>query len=304
MSQPPNNSTAASPNSGVSRCRFDTVVVVGVGLLGGSVALAARQRGIVRRVIGVGRTAPRLEQAREAGLLDAISTDLVAAAAQADLLIFATPVNLIVAGVREAALACRPGTLITDVGSTKAHLCRELSAGLPDTATFIGSHPLAGSEKQGWEHSRADLFDGRVCVVTPTESSRRDEVARLTAFWQAIGMSVVEMSPEAHDRALAQTSHVPHVVASALARTLADENRSLAATGFADTTRIAAGDPNVWVPILLDNRAAVLASLDEFSTQLAAIRAAIAQGNADDIRRLWDQGKTIREQLKIRRVAE
>lgn len=303
MSQTAANSNAV-PNSGSSRCRFDTLVVVGVGLLGGSVALAARQRGIVRRVIGVGRTAARLEQARDARVLDDISTDLVAAASQADLLIFATPVNLIVAGVREVASTCRPETLITDVGSTKAHLCRTLSMGLPDSATFIGSHPLAGSEKQGWEHSRADLFEGRVCVVTPTETSRRDEVARVTAFWQAIGMSVVEMSPEAHDRALAQTSHVPHVVASALARTLADENRSLAATGFADTTRIAAGDPNVWVPILLDNRDAVLASLDEFSTQVAALREALIRGDADEIRRLWEQGKSIREQLKVRRVAE
>ena len=304
MSQPPTNSTAAAPIHGTSRCRFDTLVVVGVGLLGGSVALAARQRGIVRRVIGVGRTAPRLEQARDARVLGDISTDLVAAAAQADLLIFAPPVISSVAGVREAATVCRPGTLITDGGSTKAHLCRELSAGLPNDTAFIGSHPLAGSEKQGWEHSRADLFDGRVCVVTPTETSRRDEIARLTAFWQAIGMSVVEMSPEAHDRALAQTSHVPHVVASALARTLADENRSLAATGFADTTRIAAGDPNVWVPILLDNRAAVLDSLDEFTTQVAALREALIRGDADEIRRLWEQGKSIREQLKVRRVAE
>ena len=304
MSQPPTKSTAVIPIPDASRCRFDTLVVVGVGLLGGSIALAARQRGIVRRVIGVGRTAPRLEQARDARVLDDVSTDLVAAATQADLLIFATPVNLIVAGVREAASACRPGTLITDVGSTKAHLCRELSAGLPNSAAFIGSHPLAGSEKQGWEHSRADLFDGRVCVVTPTETSRRDEITRLTAFWQAIGMSVVEMSPEAHDRALAQTSHVPHVVASALARTLTDENRSLAATGFADTTRIAAGDPNVWVPILLDNRDAVLASLDEFSNQVAALRESLIRGDADEIRRLWEQGKAIREQLKIRRGAE
>jgi prephenate dehydrogenase len=304
MIQPPSNSMPPVGSGRDGPCLFDTLAVVGVGLLGGSVALAARQRGIVRRVIGVGRTAARLQQARDANVLDEISTDLVAAAAQADLLIFATPVNLIVAGVREVASACRPGTLITDVGSTKANLCCELSAGLSNTATFIGSHPLAGSEKQGWEHSRADLFDGRVCVVTPIENSPRDEVTRLTAFWQAIGMSVVEMSPEAHDRALAQTSHVPHVVASALARTLADENRSLAATGFADTTRIAAGDPNVWVPILLDNRDAVLASLDSFSSQIAAFHEALSHGNADELRHLWEHGKAIREQLKVRRVAE
>ena len=137
MNQPPTNSTFAAPIPSASRCRFDTLAIVGVGLLGGSVALAARQCGIVRRVIGVGRTPARLEQARDANVLDDVSTDLVAAAAQADLLIFATPVNLIVAGVREVASICRPGTLITDVGSTKAHLCRELSSGLPDAVTFI-----------------------------------------------------------------------------------------------------------------------------------------------------------------------
>lgn len=304
MSHPADNSTTTGPYRSNARRQFDTLTVVGVGLLGGSVAIASKQRGLVRQVIGVGRDAARLEQARRAGVLDEMSLDLVAAAAQTELLVFATPVNLIVAGVREAAVVCRPGTILTDVGSTKARLCRELASGLPDGVTFVGSHPLAGSEKQGWEHSRADLFEGRVCVVTPTETSSRDEVARLTAFWEAIGMTVVEMTPEAHDRTLAQTSHVPHVVASALARTLADENRSLAATGFADTTRIAAGDPNVWVPILLDNRDAVLHSLDDFSTQIAAFRDALARGDADELHRLWQQGKAIRERLKVRRVIE
>ena len=283
---------------------FETLTIVGVGLLGGSIARAAKQRGQVQRVIGVGRSAARLDQARQTGLIDDIQTDLLQAAAQSDLMIFATPVNLIVPGVREAATACRPGTLITDVGSTKSHLCRELATGLPKGLTFVGSHPLAGSHLQGWEHAHADLFEGRVCVVTPIESSSRDTVARLTAFWHAIGMSVLEMSPEAHDSALAQSSHVPHVVASALAQTLADENRLLAATGFADTTRIAAGDPQVWVPILMDNRDAVLARLDEFSAQVAAFREALARGDADELRRLWERGKAIREQLQVRRVAE
>lgn len=280
---------------------FESLTIVGVGLLGGSVALAAKQRGVVRRVVGVGRSAARLKQAQDAGLIDDFRTDLVQAAAESDLVIFSTPVNLIVPGVREAATECRPGTLITDVGSTKGNLCRELSSGLPDRVMFVGSHPLAGSEKQGWEYSRADLFAGRVCVVTPTESSPRKVVERLAAFWQAIGMSVVEMTPEGHDDALAQTSHVPHVVASALARTLADENRSLAATGFADTTRIAAGDPQVWVPILMDNRDAILARLDEFSSQVATFREALARRDEEELRRLWERGQAIREQLPVQR---
>lgn len=283
---------------------FETLTIVGVGLLGGSIARAAKQRGLVQRVIGVGRSAARLEQAQQSGLIDDIHTDLLQAAAQSDLMIFATPVDLIVPGVREAATTCRPGTLLTDVGSTKSHLCRELASGLPNGISFVGSHPLAGSHLQGWEHARADLFEGRVCVVTPIDTSPRSTVEKLTSFWQAIGMTVLEMSPEAHDSALAQSSHVPHVVASALAQTLSEENRSLAATGFADTTRIAAGDPQVWVPILMDNRNAVLARLDEFSSQVAAFREALVSGDAEELRRLWERGKAIREQLQVRRVAE
>jgi prephenate dehydrogenase len=283
---------------------FDTLTIVGVGLLGGSIARAAKQRGLVRRVIGVGRNAVRLEQARQGGLLDEIQTDLLQVAAQSDLMVFATPVNLIVPKVREAATTCRPETLLTDVGSTKSHICRELATGLPPELAFVGSHPLAGSHLQGWEHARTDLFEGRVCVVTPIETSPQNTVERLTSFWRAIGMTVLEMSPETHDRALAQTSHVPHVVASALAQTLAEEHRSLAATGFADTTRIAAGDPQVWVPILMDNRNAVLARLDEFASQVTAFREALDRGDADELRRLWERGKAIREQLQVRRVAE
>ena len=287
---------------------FDTLAIVGVGLLGGSVARAAKQRGLVRRIIGVGRNAARLETARTAGVIDVAETSLTQAASEADLLIFATPVDRIVAGVREAAAACRVGTILTDVGSTKGHLCRELATGLPTYVTFIGSHPLAGSEKQGWEHSLSDLFDGRVCVVTPVSETSGSEqsasVSRLTNFWQRIGMRVIELSPEAHDRALAQTSHVPHVVASALARTLEESNRSFAATGFADTTRIAAGDPDVWVPILLDNSAAILASLDDYSQQLQAFREALTARDADTLHRLWDHGKAVRDSIRIRRVAD
>jgi prephenate dehydrogenase len=295
------SATAETTNTLLARSAepvFDSLAVVGVGLLGGSVALAAKRYGTIRRVIGVGRNAARLMQAQAAGVIDETAADLRNAASRADLLVFATPVQLIVPGVREAAKAARSGTVITDVGSTKARICRELSSGLPDGVTFVGSHPLAGSEKQGWEHARADLFDGRVCVVTSSEK------VCLTDFWRAIGMTVIEMSPEAHDRALAQTSHVPHAIASALARTLADENRPLAATGFADSTRIAAGDPNVWVPILLDNADAVLMSLDVFSAELSALREALARRDATKIRELWERGKTVREAIKVRRIDE
>lgn len=298
------NSASAVADSTQPPPLFETLVIVGVGLLGGSVALAAKRRGIVRRVIGAGRNTQRLDAACSAGIIDAVAGSLAEAAAQADLLINALPVDLIAVSVREAAAACRPGTLITDVGSTKGRLCADLLDGLPDGVSFVGSHPLAGSEKQGWEAAQADLFDGRVCVVTPHESTSRDAVSRLAGFWQGLGMTVIEMSPEAHDQALAQTSHVPHVVASALALTLSDNNRDFAASGFADTTRIAASDPNVWIPILLANRDAVLHGLDDVSSQIALFREALTRADARELHRLWQRGKAIREQLPVRRSGE
>jgi prephenate dehydrogenase len=146
---------------------------------------------------------------------------------------------------------------------------------MPPGVTLIGSHPIAGSEKQGCGHASADLFDGRVCVLTPVGSTPRHEVERLTAFWQSLGMTVVEMSAEAHDQALAQTSHVPHVVAAALAAALAPENRQLTAGGFQDSTRIAGGDPELWTAILMSNADQVAAGIRGFSDCLGALLRAL-----------------------------
>lgn len=280
---------------------FDTVAIVGVGLIGGSLALAAKQRGVVRRIIGVGRNPARLSAAQAAGMLDEIHTDLKQAAAQADLVVLATPVDLIVAAALDATSVCRSNAILTDVGSTKARICRELEKTLPRGATFLGSHPLAGSEKHGWEHARGDLLEGRTCVITPTDVTPAAACQTLSAFWQRLGMRVLEMSPEDHDTAVAQSSHLPHVVASALARTLSPENRALAATGFADTTRIAASDPDVWIPILLDNSDAVLSSLSLFGSELTAFQHALSQRDAVAMRELWLRGKATRDAIHVRR---
>src|SRR5262249_28646432 len=155
----------------------------------------------------------RLHAARRRGIIDEGTVDLSAAAARADLLVFCSPVDVIAGGVHEAAGACRPGTLITDAGSVKACLCRELAKGLAPQVEFVGAHPLAGSEKQGFEHANARLFERRICVVTPSGTNSRRAVARIAAFWKKLGSTMLEMSPEAHDRALAETSHLPHLVA-------------------------------------------------------------------------------------------
>jgi prephenate dehydrogenase len=274
---------------------FGTIAIVGVGLIGGSIALAAKSRGVAQTVIGVGRNALRLEQARRAGIIDEGLVDPTAAARRADLLVFCTPVDRIAAGVREAAQTCCEGTLITDVGSIKGSIARGLAVGLPGGVAFVGSHPLAGSEQQGFQNADARLFENRICVVTPLVDSLPLAVEKIARFWEGLGMTVVEMTPEAHDAALAETSHFPHLAAAALAGTLSAENVSLAASGFRDTTRIASGDPDLWTAIFLANRRPVLASLTKFDQVLAEFRQALEHNDAEGLKKLLVAAKENRE---------
>jgi cyclohexadieny/prephenate dehydrogenase len=271
----------------------ETVVIVGVGLIGGSLAAALRQRGVARTVIGVGRDVSRLQAAKRAGLIDDATTDLATAVARADVIVFCTPVDRVVEGVRLASQHVRPGALITDAGSVKQPICDALA----DLAQFVGSHPIAGSHRQGFEAADANLFDGRMCVLTPLSSATESRVERLDQFWRAVGMRTKSMSPTAHDRALAMTSHLPHVVASALAATLADDNRPLTGTGFRDTTRVAEGDSELWTGILLQNAENVLVGIDEVQHQLTAFREALVAGDVPRVRQLLTDGKHRREQL-------
>lgn len=270
-----------------------TVVIVGVGLIGGSLAAALRDRNAVNRIIGVGRDAGRLNQARAVGLIDEISTDLSQSAPLADVIVFCTPVDRVAEGVRLASAYARPGTLLTDAGSVKQPICDALA----DIADFVGSHPIAGSHRQGFEAADAQLFEGRLCVLTPLPSNTATQIDRLDRFWKGVGMRTTRMSPSDHDRALAMTSHLPHVVAAALARTLVSENRPLTGTGFRDTTRIAAGDPELWTGILLQNAQHVADGIESVQQQLREFQDALSSGNADRIRQLLVDGQQQRSAL-------
>lgn len=295
----------------------ETVVIVGVGLIGGSLAAAVRQRKIAHRVIGVGRDASRLEAAQKAGLIDEGSIDLAEVARRANLIVFCTPVERVAEGVRAAvadaasvgsdagsihhegtridarALTTNAQLLITDAGSVKGPICESLA----DVPNFIGAHPIAGSHRQGFEAADANLFDGKVCVLTPLPSVEQNRVHRLKQFWKAVGMKTVTMTPDDHDRVLAMTSHLPHVVASSLAATLSPENHSLTGTGFRDTTRVAAGDPTLWSGILLNNVSHVVAGIDEVQHRLESFRTALKLGNADVLKQLLEEGRANREAL-------
>lgn len=276
--------------------QYGTVAIVGVGLIGGSIGLALRQRGLSDEVVGIGRRAESLDLARHAGAVTRTTVDLAEGVAQAELVVVCTPVEQIVPLVRAAA-AGAPTALITDAGSTKARIVADLAADVAGGLRFVGSHPLAGSEKRGPAEARGDLFEGRVTIVAPDESTRSDDVSATIAFWTALGSRVLTMSPARHDEILAATSHVPHVIAAALAAATPGGDLEFAAGGFRDTTRIAAGDAELWVQILLDNREHVLTALDRFERSAARFRAAIERGDRAQLAQLLAEAKQQRDAL-------
>lgn len=275
--------------------RVDTVAIIGVGLIGGSIGLALRRRKLARNVIGIGRRESSLSIARDRGAVTSATTVLNQGVADAELVVVATPVDQIVDHVRQAAAHCRPGALITDVGSTKTSIVEMLDGELERDVEFVGSHPLAGGEKAGPDFSRDDLFDGCVVIVTPTERTPPSAVERTVGFWTSLGASVCQMSPSAHDGAVAATSHLPHIVASTLAAATPQECLALVASGWRDTTRVAAGSPRLWEQILRQNRPRVLQSLDEFAKVLDSFRDALQRDDAERIAKILETGKRNRD---------
>jgi cyclohexadieny/prephenate dehydrogenase len=274
---------------------LERLVVVGVGLLGGSVARAALERGVAREVVGLGRNAEKLAAIVEAGMLSDASTDGVAACRDADLVVVCTPVDRIAEDVQEVAAACNCPTLITDAGSTKGNVVAALPAKLPGGCRFVGSHPLAGSEKTGAEHANAELFVGRMVILTPAADSDAADVARLESFWTALGARVCRMDVDAHDRTLAATSHVPHVVAAALALATNPNCLQLTAGGWLDCTRIAGADALLWQAIFAANRSHILKALDGFEKTLALLREAIAADDAERVVKLLADARMTRQ---------
>lgn len=281
---------------------FDTVAIIGVGLIGGSLGMALRERRLCRQVLGIPRRADTIREALSTGAIDAGTTDL-SRAGEAELVVLAPPVLQIEPLVQAVAPYLRPGTLVTDVGSTKAALMRSLPALLPDGVDLVGGHPMAGSEKGGVLAGRADLFEGAIWVLTRGPRTRLENVERMAALVRRLGATPVEMEPELHDDAVARISHLPHVVAAALAESAgqgalpAEVLRLLVAGGFRSTTRIAASPPEMWRDVCLTNREAILASLDDFEGALARFRAGLEAGSAEDLLEAFTRGKAARDFL-------
>ena len=280
---------------------IERLAIVGIGLLGGSVAKAARASGLAREIVGIGRVRARLEPAVRDGALDRATTDLREGLAGADFVVLAAPVL-----TNEALLArvwplAESVAIVTDVGSTKAALVRAAQRlGGTRPLAFIGSHPMAGSEQSGYAVARADLFRGATVIVTPTDASEPRALKTVTAFWEAVGARVAPLDPEAHDRVVAAISHLPHLVADALVdAVLAFEPNALsfAARGFKDSTRIAASDPAMWQEIFVGNRDALLASLAAFRRVLDDLEALVRSGDAAALEAALARIKRARESV-------
>lgn len=271
--------------------QFDCVTIVGVGLIGGSLGMALKQHGLARRIVGLGRNPVRLEQAAALGAIDFGTGDLRNAVRDSDLVVLCTTVGNILESVNSVLSATTRDAVVTDVGSTKSAIVNAARS-----PRFVGGHPMAGSERTGVEAASAELFQNATWALTPTEDTDQKALYLVRAMAQKIGANTLLISPEAHDAMVAITSHLPHVLASALMRQ-AHETRSrrpevtsLSAGSFADLTRIAASSPELWRDVCLSNREAVLNALNAFRGQLDMLQSAIADANGTDIESFFSSG--------------
>lgn len=284
------------------RSVFARLTILAPGLLGGSVAQAARHFGATQHVTVWARKPEARIKLRSETWCDAVAETPAQAAEGADLVVICSPVDRIVPLVGEISPALAPGALVTDVGSVKGEICRLAPTALqPGRGTFVGSHPMAGSEKTGWEHARPDLFARRTVFVTPREDTDARATERVAAFWAALDAEVATVAPDAHDEIVAHISHLPQVLASTLCASLARREggwRNFAGGGLRDTTRIAGSDPKLWRTILEQNRDEVLRAVRGYQDELHALERALANRDWFEVQAILERGRAYRDQLR------
>lgn len=286
---------------------IDRLCIVGVGLIGGSLARALRKAGRCREVVGVGRNAQRLEKARALGVIDRCETDIVRGVKDADVVVVAVPLGAIQEQFQALRGHLSPKTVVTDVGSAKRSVIAAAQSAFGQIpSNLVPGHPIAGTEQSGVEASFASLFEGHRVILTPVSETSASALRRVRDMWAATGAEVVEMHPAMHDEVLAATSHLPHVLAYALVNALGTMNERVeifanAAGGFRDFTRIASSDPQMWHDICLANSDAIVSVLRELIVDLGQVTAAIENGDGDTIKALFARAKALRDQYTAAR---
>ncbi|MCD5398078.1 prephenate dehydrogenase [candidate division NPL-UPA2 bacterium] len=297
---PPSPPLTKGGIGGISRGR---IAIVGVGLIGGSLGLALKKQNLVKEVVGIGRRQESLDKAIQVGAVDRVTLSLEEGVKNVDLVVVATPVGLITEMIKRMITALPQGAIITDVGSTKEKIVQQVDRILPEGISFVGGHPLAGSEKRGVGEARADLFENSVCVLTPGEKTSSETSKIVKLLWEGVGAKVLLMKPKEHDFLLAATSHLPHLLAATLVNLMDDLSKkddrlpSLIAGGFKDTTRIAASFPELWRDICLDNRDNLTAMIDKFKELLEEVREHISNEDSVLLGEDFAKAKAFRDKL-------
>ena len=290
------------PTQHASHLMFSRIAIIGTGLLGASIGLAVRRSLPLCRIVGIGRRQTTLDSAKRIGAIDEPSLTIAEGVAGCDLVVICTPVGQIVGQIFEVAQAADNAPIITDVGSTKQTICDavESQEPLPNGCRFLGCHPIAGGEKTGPDAARATLFENRAVVLTPTRSCDEKTLDTLHAFWEMLGARISCMSPEEHDRTLARTSHLPHVVSAVLA-TVCDRRKygAFCGTGYDGMTRLAVGSPELWRDILVANRVSVCQAIEEFEQTCRQFRETLEHNDMDAVMQFLEMADSCARKVEL-----
>jgi cyclohexadieny/prephenate dehydrogenase len=284
-----------------SKIIFKTIALIGIGLIGSSIARAAKRDGLVKHISVSARSQESLDKAVELGIADSVTLDQAEAVKDADLVIICSPIGAYPTIIEAVAPGLKQGAIVSDVGSVKQAVIRDLEPHIPKGVHLVPAHPVAGTEHSGPEAGFPELFEDRWCIITPPPGTDEKSVDLVTQFWQALGSNIEIMEPEHHDLVMAMTSHLPHLIAYTIVGTATDLEKSLtnevikfSAGGFRDFTRIAASDPTMWRDVFLNNRDAVLEMLQRFSEDITALQRAIRWGEGETLHDLFSRTQEVR----------
>ena len=284
-----------------SKIIFKRITLIGIGLIGSSIARRVKRDGLANHISVSARSQNSLDRAVELGFADTVTLDQEDSVKNADLVIICSPIGAYSDIIQNIRLGLKPGAIITDVGSVKQAVIRDLSPHIPEGVHLVPAHPVAGTEHSGPDAGFPELFEDRFCIITPTKQTNKKSINQVTQFWQSLGSKVEIMEPNHHDLVMAMTSHLPHLIAytivgtaTDLEKTLANEVIKFSAGGFRDFTRIAASDPTMWRDVFLNNRDAVLEMLQRFSEDITALQRAIRWGEGDTLHELFSRTREVR----------
>lgn len=276
---------------------FKRITIIGLGLIGGSLGLAIKKQRLAQEVIGVSRRRSTVVRALSRGVADRVTLDAAKAVQGADLVILCAPVLKIIDIARDISGSLEEGAIVTDAGSTKKEIVKHIESILPDKVHFVGSHPLAGSEKSGVIYSDGNLFDNSYCLVTRSSWTEKSALEKVKKFWRRIGMKVEVMSPDKHDMIISKLSHLPHASSAALSNACSKAELRFAAGGFKDATRISSSSPELWKDIFLTNRKNIIRGISDLEKELSKIKSALKKNSGKELMKLLEKAKTIRDSI-------